>query len=523
MNASTKRWFNTAGPCKPELHYMLPAAERVPGALSVIEQQGYFVLHAPRQTGKTTSMHTLAQELTATGRYTAVLLSCEVGAAFNHSPGEAELAMLGSWRVRSRSRLPEELWPPEWPKAEAGARIGAALHAWAAASPRPLVLFLDEIDALRDEALISVLRQLRDGYYDRPDGFPHSLALIGLRDVRDYKVASGGSDRLNTASPFNIKIEAFTLGNFDFDQVRKLYQQHTEATGQVFTSDALAYAFELTDGQPWLVNALARQVVEFVALNRDAPISVADFRQAKEILIQRQDTHLDSLSERLREPRVRGIIEPILAGASLDDAPIDDVRFVLDLGLVRREPTGGLAIANPIYREVLTRVLASNAQDSLPHISPTWLKANGSLDPQRLLDAFLAFWRQHGQPLLGAIHYHEVAPQLVMMAFLHRVVNGGGSLEREYAIGTRRMDLCLRYGGPEPVTLAMELKVWRDGEKDPLGRGLEQLDSYLSGLGLETGWLVIFDRRSDLPPIAERTNTETAVTPTGRTVTVIRG
>ena len=103
------------------------------------------------------------------------------------------------------------------------------------------------------------------------------------------------------------------------------------------------------------------------------------------------------------------------------------------------------------------------------------------------------------------------------------MVNGGGSLEREYAIGTRRMDLCLRYGGPEPVTLAMELKVWRDGEKDPLGRGLEQLDSYLSGLGLETGWLVIFDRRADLPPIAERTTTESAVTPTGRAVTVIRG
>jgi hypothetical protein len=53
--------------------------------------------------------------------------------------------------------------------------------------------------------LISVLRQLRDGYANRPKAFPHSLALIGLRDVRDYKVASGGSDRLNTSSPFTIK------------------------------------------------------------------------------------------------------------------------------------------------------------------------------------------------------------------------------------------------------------------------------------------------------------------------------
>jgi hypothetical protein len=48
------------------------------------------------------------------------------------------------------------------------------------------------------------------------------------------------------------------------------------------------------------------------------------------------------------------------------------------------------------------------------------------------------------------------------------------------------------------------------------------LERYLSGLELETGWLVIFDRRSDQPPISERTMAEQATTPGGRTVTVIR-
>ena len=132
----------------------------------------------------------------------------------------------------------------------------------------------------------------------------------------------------------------------------------------------------------------------------------------------------------------------------------------------------------------------------------------------------MEFWRQHGQPLLRSVHYHEIAPHIVLMAFLHRVVNGGGSLEREYAIGSGRMDLCLRYGG---VTLGMELKVWRDGEKDPLAKGLQQLDTYLAGLGLESGWLVIFDQRSGLPPIEERTTTESATTASGRAVVVIRG
>jgi hypothetical protein len=153
-------------------------------------------------------------------------------------------------------------------------------------------------------------------------------------------------------------------------------------------------------------------------------------------------------------------------------------------------------------------------------LRPTWLTADGKLDPQRLLVAFLAFWRQHGQPLLKSAPYHEIAPHLVMMAFLHRVANAGGSLEREYAIGSGRIDLLLRY---KDVSLAIELKTWRAGERDPLAQGLAQLDEYLAGLGLETGWLVIFDQRPGLPPISERTSAEESITLAGRRVTVIRG
>ena len=158
-------------------------------------------------------------------------------------------------------------------------------------------------------------------------------------------------------------------------------------------------------------------------------------------------------------------------------------------------------------------------QDTLPYMAPTWLNADGSLNPEQLREAFLAFWRQHGQPLLGSAPYHEIAPHLVLMAFLHRVVNGGGTLEREYAIGWGRMDLCLRYGA---LTLGIELKVWRDGEPDPLSEGLAQLDGYLAGLGQERGWLVIFDRRTGQSPIRERTTSQEMASPQGRRITVVR-
>jgi hypothetical protein len=514
------RWFNTAGPCNPADHYMLPASQRLPEVRPLIEQKSYFVVHAPRQVGKTTALLSLAQELTAEGRYVAVLVSMEVGAAFPHDVGAAEAAILDSWQSAARAQLPPELCPPPpFPTAPPGRGIAAALETWSHAVPRPLIVFLDEVDALRGEVLVSVLRQLRDGYRNRPGGFPLSLALIGLRDVRDYKVASGESDTLGTSSPFNIKVESLTLRDFTRDEVADLFSQHTADTGQPFLLEAVDRAFYWTQGQPWLVNALARQMVEKLVPDRAQALTAAHVDTAKEILLRRQDTHLDSLAERLGEPRVRRILEPMLAGLTLGNVPEDDVRFIQDLGLVRASPAGGLEVANPLYREVIPRVLANTTFASLPRQPTTWLRADGRLDMERLMEAFLAFWRQHGQPLLGTAPYHEIAPHLVLMAFLHRIANGGGTLEREYAIGTGRMDLCLRNG---PDTLALELKVWREGEKDPLDEGLAQLDGYLAGLGIDTGWLVIFDRRSGQPPIAERTHATSASTPSGRRVTVVR-
>ncbi|MEO0771217.1 MAG: AAA-like domain-containing protein [Cyanobacteria bacterium J06649_4] len=513
------KWFNVASPCKADIHYMLPPLARLPNLERIVVQQGYFVLHAPRQTGKTTAMISLAEQLTASGRYTAAMLSVEVGAPYPTDVNTAEKAILEEWQ-QAAAILPSALQPPPWQDAASGSQIATALGKWAQASPRPLVVLIDEIDSLQGQTLLSCLRQLRSGYPRRPQRFPQSLALIGVRDVRDYKIASGGSTRLNTASPFNIKVKSLTLRNFTLEEVTELYSQHTAETGQIFSPEAAQRIFELSQGQPWLVNALAKEIVEEIVPDPTQAIVVAQAEQAKEILIKRQDTHIDSLVSILQENRVRAIIEPMLAGQELDDVPSDDIRFLTDLGLCRFSSQGGLMAANPIYQEVLPRVLSQTPQASLPQISPSWLTAEGKLDSQQLLDAFLRFWRQHGQPLLKSAPYHEIAPHLVMMAFLHRVANGGGTLEREYAIGSDRMDLCLRYG---EVTLGMELKVWREGRPDPLKAGLEQIDRYLAGLNLETGWLVIFDQRAGLPPIAERTTTESAQTASGRSIIVIRG
>ena len=184
---------------------------------------------------------------------------------------------------------------------------------------------------------------------------------------------------------------------------------------------------------------------------------------------------------------MRAVIEPMIQGESLAALAPDDLRFVLDLGLVRERADGGIEVANPIYREIIARQLTVTMRASLPVMTPTWLAADGRIDFDRLLEAFVGFWVQHGEAMLASSPYNEAAPHLVMMAFLHRVVNGGGRIDREYSIGSKRLDLCVAHRGER---LGIEVKTWRDVDKakDPTIDGLTQLDGYLARIGVETGW-----------------------------------
>ncbi len=368
-----------------------------------------------------------------------------------------------------------------------------------------------------------MLRQLRAGYATRPGRFPQSVGLIGLRDVRDYRVrVRTDAESLGTSSPFNVKVRSLTLANFTREQVAELYGQHTAETGQAFTPEAAGLAWELTRGQPWLVNALAAEIVDELVPDRAVPIEPRHVDRAKEILIERRDTHLDSLIDRLREPRVRRILEPILAGELLSpDVLDDDVQLVKDLGLVA-PGSAGLEIANPIYREVIPRALAWVVQESLPVPRAPFIAPDGTLRIEALLDGFTAFWCQHAEFFLERQPYSEAAAQLVFMAFLQRVVNGGGFIDREYGVGRGRIDLCVRW--PHPGGLqrwAAELKVWRDGRPDPLPEGLDQLAGYLTRLGLDRGALILFDGRKSAPPIVERC-TRMEVEREGRRIEVVR-
>ncbi|MCU0753818.1 MAG: hypothetical protein MUE46_01680 [Xanthomonadales bacterium] len=520
--------FNTAGPGKPELHYLIDPLSRIDleEIESLIEQHRYFVLHAPRQTGKTSCLLALRDHLNAEGRHAALYVNVEAAQAARSNVDLAMPTILGKLYQQAEDTLGLASLATrreEFLRDGPGGALAAALRGLCQLAGKPVVLFLDEVDALVGDTLISVLRQIRAGYTDRPTHFPQTIVLCGVRDVRDYRMTRPDGEVITGGSAFNIKAESIRLGDFSRGEMEALYAQHTAATGQVFTPEALELAWTSTQGQPWLVNALAEQAVWKIRPNRDRSvvIDLEKMREAREALILRNDTHLDQLTDKLREDRLRRVIEPMLIGDSPEASPAD-LQYVLDLGLIRVGAGKNPMPANAIYAEVLPRVLNHVTQFGMhsERIRPTWLDASGKLAPRQFLLNFLDFWREHGEVMMRSVPYHEAAPHLVLMAYLQRVVNGAGRIEREYAAGSGRLDLLVVHGDSR---MAIEVKRWRPGRPDPLAEGLEQIERYLTRLGLPDGYLVIFDQRPDAPAWEQRMTAAEAVTASGRPVLVLRG
>ena len=509
------RKFNTEGPVVAADHYCIPPLERVNlgEVLGLIGDKRYFVLYAPRQTGKTSALLALRNLLNggSEGDFRCVYVNVEVAQTAREDVGRAMRAILSV--LASRARLLGDgflykIWPDILAASGPDAALGEALTHWCMADPKPLVLLIDEIDALIGDTLISVLRQLRAGHDLRPEGFPQSVVLCGVRDVRDYRIRSSSEGAaIAGGSAFNVRAASLRIGDFTETDVRALLAQHTAETGQAFTPEALETVWRQTRGQPWLVNALCRRACFDTEAGRDRSRAIGreDVLDAQEHLILSRQTHLDQLADKLQEDRVRRVVEPLLSGASEDEASTHDMEYVRDLGLIARDDPP--RIANPIYAEVVPRELTYAVQAKLIQDPAWYVDAEGGLDVEKLLTAFQAFFREHSEHWLGRFDYAEAGPQLILQAFLQRTVNRGGRIEREYGLGRGRTDLLIIWprggapgcGGPGDDTankLVIECKVLHKskGLAHTLEEGLEQTARYMDRCAAHAGHLVIFDR-----------------------------
>ena len=511
-----ERFFNTSGPVVPAKHYSIPPLERLDldEVLRLIRDERYFVMHAPRQTGKTSTLLALRDLLNHRGAHRSVYVNVETGQTAGGNVGagiRTVLAEISRRALMLRDGFLDETWERALARSGPHGALGEALTLWCLNDPKPLVLLIDEIDTLVGDTLISVLRQLRAGYDMRPAAFPQSVILCGVRDVRDYPIRSESEEEVvRGGSAFNIKAKSLRLGDFDEADMRALLGQHTTETGQEFTPAALAAVWNQSQGQPWLVNALAQQACfeDEAGRDRSRAIDGEAVMAAREELVLGRQTHLHQLADKLSEERVRRVVEPVLSGGDrFGAASPDDVEYVRDLGLLAR--SGTARIANPIYREVIPRELMYAREAGIAHETEWYVKPDGDLDMDSLLTGFQGFFREHSEHWIERFQYKEAGPQLLLQAFLHRIVNGGGRIEREYALGRRRTDLLIVWppGGADDAADArlparrhvVECKILRGDLEATIREGIEQTLDYMDKCRAESGHLVIFDRDESTP------------------------
>ena len=509
------KFFNTAGPIKSDIHYNVDPLKRIDldEIMDLILQQKYFILHAPRQTGKTSCLLALRDYLNGQGNYIAVYANVEAGQASRNNVEEVVKGVCQ--RIATElglvlgNELPDDIYQQVAEKSSANELITRYLMRLSASLPRPLVLLIDEIDALVGDSLVSVLRQIRSGYASRPQNFPVSIVLCGVRDVRDYRIVLSNQDIITGGSAFNIKAKSLRLGNFSKEEIHELYMQHTAATGQAFDEACFPMIWEATEGQPWLVNALGYEVTMEMKENRDRSIRIIPemIYRAQERIIYRRDTHIDILIDKLREERVRNVIAPMLAnedGEVEQHLKDDDIQYVIDLGLVVRGKP--LRIANAIYKEVIPRELTWARQQTLIQQSAWYMNPDNSINMGKLLTDFQQFFRENADAWIERFDYKESGPQLLLQAFLQRVVNGGGYIDREYGLGRGRTDLLItkplteQYGGPFQ-RIVLELKILRSNIEETIQKGLEQTAGYMDKCGgtINEGHFILFDRRPGRP------------------------
>ncbi len=486
--------FNTAGPCFPDEHYMLPPERRIGEVMELIEQHKYFTLTAFRQTGKTTCGMWIEAHLNKTGEWRALWVDIQE-ARDQPDPAKTFRTLLGKIDRVCRLVHPDIKRPDiEELLHDLATAVGRYLSFLAGQDKRPWVILFDEADSLVGEAAASFLTQLREGYIARRRiPFPVSIAFICVHRVPDYALrdeAKGESGRLVTVPQFNICARDLRLAPFSQSDIGELLEQHTKAMGQRFEPPAMARIFELGQGHPWITNALANQIVRRDVKDRSIAITAEHVDAAKETIILERRTRIDSLASHLRDERVRKVIEPMLVGQRIaHHAQPDDFAHTLELGLIRIE-NRRYEIANSIYREVIPRVLSFDQQVQIDNEPAWYVKPNGSLDMGKLVADWQKFWRKDGHLAAEGFFYRESGPHLMLMAFLQRIINGGGRIEHEYGLGRGALDLLVFW---KDERHAIELKIRHSSETEL--DAFEQVARYLDGLGLSEGWLIMFDMR----------------------------
>jgi hypothetical protein len=495
--------FNITGICLPDQHYMADTSKKFARAMAMIDCGSYFAINRPRQYGKTTMLFALRQALQANAEFVVFRMSFE-GVGDQVFQDEALFCdmFLDLMRLRAEqqneTRL-EEILAAAQKSTQSLKTLSLAIGTLVAAAQRKVVLLIDEVDkSSNNQLFVSFLGMLRDKFLERYETPTfHSVVLAGVYDVKSLKLKIRPDDEHKLNSPWNIAADFDVDMNLDPDEIRPMLEAYGRDRGVTIDAPAVAERlFYHTSGHPFLVSKLCKVFDEKMLEQKTEPtwtthdVDVAAQRTAKE-----SNVNFDDMTKNLENNRALYQLCQDIA-INNKQLPYNALDWVTNLGVlfgIFSERNGRLAIHNRIYQEVISatmgfRVLRENSSMLQRHDDAFWMPGN-QLDIGKVLRKFQEMMREEKN--LRNEDFVEREGRLLFLAYLKPILNGHGYAFKEPQISEeRRLDLLLTY---HEHRYLVELKIWYGQVAHE--RGLDQLADYLDRLGLDRGYLLIFDHR----------------------------
>ena len=238
------------------------------------------------------------------------------------------------------------------------------------------------------------------------------------------------------------------------------------------------------------------------------------FCKAAQNIILKRETHLENLERILQDNRVRRVVEPLLSGAV--DPKLhpyqEEIEYAENFGVIKTT-SDGYKLSNEIYAEIIPRMLSQDTylQTELRNVNPAfYLDANGRIKMPTLIEDFRKIYRENIESWTDYTTYKESAVQLLLFFYLQKIVNGGGRIHREFALGNDATDILIEKPLDGSWVLpkqreVIEIKTVRNSDKVKKDLStvnqdaVEQTRRYLDKMGVEEGHVILFDQRTKEP------------------------
>jgi hypothetical protein len=499
--------FNVTGLCSPQKHYMADVSTKLNTTYQMIEKGKYFIINRPRQYGKTTTLHILRKQLIASG-FIVFHISFEgIGDTIFTEEALFTRGFVKLLSARAHESAPElKSWLEERStKIENLEELSGTISDLCNQTTKQIVVLIDEVDkSSNNQLFVSFLAMLRDKYLDMErDPTFHAVVLAGVHDVKNLKLKIRPDEEQKYNSPWNIATTFKVDMNLYPEEIKPMLADYMQEQGITMdlqlVTDRLFY---LTSGYPFLVSQLCKIIAEDILPKSSAKEwTEADVNKAfQQLLRERGVANFDTVVKNLKEyPDLYNLVYSIVIDGAV--MPYNDYDFTVNLGILHgilgRSENGSIKIHNRIYRELIADMMVSEWRtanlsfgkintDGFDSVSQYYLPNKG-LDMEKVLVNFQAFMKKEysGKDR----EFVERDGRLIFLAFIKPIINGAGYDFKESQISEeKRLDVIITYYQHQYVA---ELKIWRGAAVHQ--KGVLQLVDYLNRMGLDTGFLLIFD------------------------------